>query len=195
MIGHVGSICVYCGSSDRVDEAYREAAGLVGTAIARHGVALVYGGGRVGLMGIAADAALAAGGQVVGIIPEHLQRLEVGHTDLSELVVVDSMHTRKRLMVDRSDAFLVLPGGMGTLDEAFEIITWKQLRLHDKPIVILNVAGYWDRLLALIDGIIEAGFARPHHRSLFAVVDSVEEAIAVLQREPEAGLPVELKWM
>ena len=139
----------------RVSDTYKDAAHQLGTLLGQNGHQLVYGGGRVGLMGIVADATLAAGGPVVGIIPEHIQVLEVEHTGLTELLVVDSMHTRKRMMVDRSDAFVVLPGGLGTLDETFEILTWKQLRLHDKPIVVANIDGYWDPL---------EGTAGPHDR-------------------------------
>ena len=195
MSGGIRSVCVYCGSSIRVDEIYTAAAADLGTLLAARGIGVVYGGGRVGLMGIVADSALAAGGAVIGIIPEHLQRLEVQHTTLTELVVVDSMHTRKRLMVDRSDGFVILPGGLGTLDETFEILTWKQLRLHQKPIVLLNVGGYWDRFLAMIDGIIDAGFAQPEHRDLFVVVDTVADVVSALNREPQPVTPPELKWM
>jgi uncharacterized protein (TIGR00730 family) len=191
----VRSICVYCGASSRVGDTYRTVAHDLGTALGRRGLQMVYGGGRVGLMGICADAALAAGGRVVGIIPRHLQSLEVGHEGLSELHVVDSMHSRKRMMVDRSDAFLVLPGGFGTLDETFEVLTWRQLRLHDKPIVLLNAAGYWDPLLALVDRMIGAGFAQPAHRRLFAVADGVEAALDALSRAPEESVPPETKWM
>lgn len=189
------SICVYCGASSRVDETYKAVAHEMGTELGRRRLQMVYGGGRVGLMGICADAALAAGGRVVGIIPGHLQSLEVGHGGLSEQHVVDSMHSRKRMMVDRSDAFVALPGGLGTLDETFEVLTWRQLRLHDKPIVLLNVAGYWDPLLALIDHMIEAGFAQPAHRRLFAVADGVESALDALSRAPEETVPPETKWM
>jgi uncharacterized protein (TIGR00730 family) len=195
MAGQVKSVCVYCGSSGRVAEIYKETARQLGTTLGKRGITLVYGGGRVGLMGIVADAALAAGGPVVGIIPDHLQKLEVEHTKLTELVVVDSMHTRKRMMVERSDGFIVLPGGLGTLDEMFEVLTWKQLRLHDKAIVILNADGYWDGLLGLIDGIVDEGFAQPQHRNLFVVADSVREAIAALDRAPEPVVEPELKWL
>ena len=195
MSKRLGSVCVYCGSSSQVDEIYKDAARELGAVLAKRGITVVYGGGRVGLMGLVADSALAEGGAVVGIIPEHLQRFEVEHTMLTELVVVDSMHTRKRLMVDRSDGFIVLPGGLGTLDEAFEILTWKQLRLHDKPVVIVNTGGYWDALLAMVDGIVAAGFAQPQHRRLFAVADSVPAAIAALDREPEPAVEPELKWL
>ncbi|WP_207478315.1 LOG family protein [Arenibaculum pallidiluteum] len=194
-MGEIRSLCVYCGSSSRVDEIYQQAAHAMGTAIAERGMQLVYGGGRVGLMGIAADAALAAGGRVVGIIPEHLQSKEVGHQTLSELLVVDSMHTRKRMMVERSDAFIVLPGGLGTLDEAFEILTWRQLRLHDKPVVVLNTRGYWDPLLKLVEHLIDSGFARPEHRDLYTVVSEVEEVFAELARAPAPTVDPKEKWL
>jgi uncharacterized protein (TIGR00730 family) len=194
-MAEIRSVCVYCGSSNRVDDVHKTAAHDLGTLIARRGWQLVYGGGRVGLMGLAADAAIAAGGRVVGIIPEHIQALEVEHTGLSELHVVDSMHTRKRMMVERSDAFAVLPGGLGTLDETFEILTWKQLRLHEKPVVLVDVAGYWRPLLRMLDGIIEAGFARPEHRDLFRVVGSVAEVPEALAAEPSPAVAPETKWM
>ncbi|UEM20165.1 TIGR00730 family Rossman fold protein [Skermanella mucosa] len=189
------SICVYCGSSSRVSDTYKDAAHLLGTLIGQSGRQLVYGGGRVGLMGIVADAAIAAGGPVVGIIPEHIQVLEVEHTGLTELLVVDSMHTRKRLMVDRSDAFVVLPGGLGTLDETFEILTWKQLHLHDKPVVIANIDGYWDPFEALLDHMIAQGFAQPGHRKLFTVVNRVEDVMPALSRQPESVIKPETKWL
>ncbi|MCW2237353.1 LOG family protein [Azospirillum canadense] len=184
------SVCVYCGSSSRVADVYKDAAHSLGEGLARHGIQLVYGGGRVGLMGIVADAALASGGSVVGIIPEHIQSAEVEHTGLTELVVVDSMHTRKRMMVDRSDAFVVLPGGFGTLDESFEILTWKQLRLHDKPVVIVDVDGYWRPLLGLVDHMIAQGFAHSGHRALFTVVDEVDDVFNALAHEPEPSLKI-----
>jgi uncharacterized protein (TIGR00730 family) len=194
-MAEIRSVCVYCGSSNRVDDVHKTAARDLGALIARRGWQLVYGGGRVGLMGLAADAAIAEGGRVVGIIPEHIQALEVEHTGLSELHVVDSMHTRKRMMVERSDAFAVLPGGLGTLDETFEILTWKQLRLHEKPVVLVDVAGYWRPLLRMLDGIIEAGFARPEHRDLFRVVGSVEEVPDALAAAPAPAVAPETKWM
>ncbi len=187
------SVCVYCGSAGDVAERHRAAARRLGTVLAERGVELVYGGGRVGLMGLLADAALRAGGRVVGIIPAHLEALEVEHTTLTELIVVDSMHTRKRRMFERADAFVVLPGGLGTLDEAFEIITWKQLALHDKPIIVVNEGDYWAPLLALIDHVIGQGFTHERHRRLFRVVESVDQVSAVLalapepQIEPQAG--------
>ncbi|HYH38618.1 MAG TPA: TIGR00730 family Rossman fold protein [Azospirillum sp.] len=189
------SVCVYCGSSSRVADVHKAAAHALGAGLAERGIQLVYGGGRVGLMGILADAAIAAHGEVVGIIPEHIKVLEVEHTGLAELHVVDSMHTRKRMMVERSDAFVVLPGGMGTLDEAFEVLTWKQLRLHDKPVVIVDVEGYWAPLLTLIDTMVDEGFCRPEHRRLFTVVNRVEDVFAALDRAPEPTTPPETKWL
>ena len=185
----VKRVCVYCGSSGRVAEALRDAATRTGRLLAQSGMELIYGGGHIGLMGLTADAALAAGGRVVGIIPDFLHGRELTHTRLSELVVVGSMHERKQRMFERSDAFVILPGGLGTLDEAFECITWKQLRLHDKPIVLVDVEGYWQPLLKLLDHAIAAGFARAKVRDALTVVGSPEELIAALQAAPEPHLP------
>jgi uncharacterized protein (TIGR00730 family) len=181
----VKRLCVYCGSSDKVDALYRDAANQLGTILAEAGVELIYGGGRVGLMGILANAVLRGGGRVTGIIPAHLHDAEVGHHGVSELIVVASMHERKQLMFERSDAFAVLPGGLGTLDETFEIITWKQLRLHDKPILIVDVGGYWEPLLGLIDHVVESGFAAPGALDHFRTVSRVEEVLPTLSEMPE----------
>ena len=181
----VSSLCVYCGASGRVDGSHVEAAAELGRTAAERRVRIVFGGGRVGLMGVLADAALAAGGQVTGIIPEHLEALEVGHAEIGDLRVVDSMHSRKQLMCEVSDAFCVLPGGLGTLDETFEIVTWKQLGLHDKPVVLVNIAGYWDPLLNLITHQADAGYVRDDHLSLFRVVDRVDEVFKTLDAAPE----------
>ncbi|MEQ9812943.1 MAG: TIGR00730 family Rossman fold protein [Azospirillaceae bacterium] len=191
----IRSVCVYCGSSSRVDQAFKDAASALGRSVAARGMRLVYGGGRVGLMGLAADACLAAGGQVIGIIPGHIQELEVEHHGLTELHVVDSMHTRKRMMFDESDGFVILPGGLGTLDEMFEIITWRQLALHDKPIVLANIRNYWDPVLALLEHQIEIGFCRPEHRGLFRVEATVEAALDALEIEPEPQVPPQTKWI
>lgn len=185
----LSSVCVYCGASARVADVHKEAAHALGDGLARRGIRMVYGGGRVGLMGIAADAAIAAGGEVVGIIPEHIQSAEVEHTGLTELHVVDSMHTRKRMMVERSDAFVILPGGLGTLDEAFEILTWKQLQLHDKPIVIADVDGYWRPLLGLIDHMVAQGFARIDRAALYRVADNIDGVFEALEEMPDAAQP------
>lgn len=187
----LSSVCVYCGASSRVADVHKEAAHALGDGLARRGIRMVYGGGRVGLMGIAADAAIAAGGEVVGIIPEHIQSAEIEHTGLTELHVVDSMHTRKRMMVERSDAFVILPGGLGTLDEAFEILTWKQLQLHDKPIVIADVDGYWRPLLGLIDHMVAQGFARIDRSALYRVADQIDGVFQALEGMPDAAHPAQ----
>ena len=189
----LSSVCVYCGASSRVADIHKEAAHALGDGLARRGIRMVYGGGRVGLMGIAADAAIAAGGEVIGIIPEHIQSAEVEHTGLTELHVVDSMHTRKRMMVERSDAFVILPGGLGTLDEAFEILTWKQLQLHDKPIIIADVDGYWRPLLGLIDHMVAQGFARIDRSTLYRVADQIDGVFEALEVMPDAAQPVQHK--
>jgi uncharacterized protein (TIGR00730 family) len=183
------ALCVYCGSSSRVDPRHLEAAGEIGREAARRGIRVVFGGGRVGLMGVLADAALAEGGQVTGIIPGHLMAREVGHEALGDLQVVDTMHERKFDMCEQSDAFCVLPGGFGTLDETFEIVTWRQLGLHDKPVVLVNVAGFWDPLLALIAHQVAAGYVKPGHSGLFQVVDTVAEVFEAVAAAPEPRLP------
>lgn len=187
----LSSVCVYCGASSQVADIHKQAAHTLGDGLARRGIRLVYGGGRVGLMGIVADAALAAGGEVIGIIPEHIQSAEVEHTGLTELHVVDSMHTRKRMMVEKSDAFVILPGGLGTLDEAFEILTWKQLHLHDKPIVIADVDGYWRPLLGLLDHMVAQGFARIDRARLYSVADHIDGVFAALESSPDAQRPAQ----
>jgi len=185
----VKRVCVFCGSSGRVAEALRESARRTGRLLAQSGMELIYGGGHVGLMGLTADAALDAGGHVVGIIPDFLHGRELAHTRVSELLIVGSMHERKLRMFERADAFAILPGGLGTLDEAFECMTWKHLRLHDKPIVIVDVEGYWQPLLRLIDHAIAAGFAHAKVRDALTVVRSPEELIAALKAAPEPHLP------
>jgi uncharacterized protein (TIGR00730 family) len=189
----VKRVCVYCGSSGRVDEVYRAAATRLGVILAKAGIDLVYGGGRIGLMGLLADAALASGGHVTGIIPAHLHDKEVGHNGLSELVVVASMHERKRRMFELADAFVVLPGGLGTLDETLEIITWKQLSLHDKPVVLVDVAGYWMPLIELIDHIVASGFAPRSSLGLYRVVARVEDLLGALAAAPQPQLEPEPK--
>ncbi|MDX1483040.1 MAG: TIGR00730 family Rossman fold protein [Alphaproteobacteria bacterium] len=176
----VRSVCVYCGSSLGHDHRYRETAGALGRLIGEAGIELVYGGGNIGLMGVIADAVIAAGGRVTGVIPDDLKRAELAHEELHELVVVDSMHARKRSMFERADAFIVLPGGPGTLDETIEIITWRQLRLHDKPIVILDDGDYWRPLIALFEHTIAHGFARDSFRGLFTVVGEVDAVLPTL---------------
>ncbi len=180
----IRSLCILCGSREGSDPAYRQAAIRLGQLMAQHGVRLIYGGGSIGLMGVLADTVLAAGGEVVGVIPDFLVRYEVGHRRLTDLVITGSMHDRKRRMFEMADGFVVLPGGLGTLDETFEIITWKQLRLHDRPIVILDTAGYWGPLEALIRAAIDGGFAHPAIAGLFSFVKDPDDVLGALAAAP-----------
>jgi uncharacterized protein (TIGR00730 family) len=175
------SVCVFCGSSNGIDPVFLEAARSLGMEIARRGWRLVYGGAEVGLMGAVADAALAAGGTVTGVIPRSLFRQEIAHRGLTELVEVNSMHERKAEMARRADAFVVLPGGLGTLDEMCEILTWELLGIHDKPVVLVNTAGYWDLFLHMLDGAVEAGFLRSAHRALSLVAPDPETACVMVE--------------
>jgi len=186
------SVCVYCGSSPGADPAFASAAGEVGRLLAGSGRTLVYGGGRVGLMGAVADAALAAGGRVIGVIPQALVEKEVAHYGLSELRVVGSMHERKALMADLSDGFLALPGGIGTMEEFFEVWTWGQLGLHAKPYGLLNVAGFFDPLLAFLDRLVEQRFVRPEHRAMLLVGGDANGLLAEMEVLRTAYAP---KWI
>ncbi|MDF2368905.1 TIGR00730 family Rossman fold protein [Sneathiella sp.] len=182
----ISSLCVYCGSRIPRDPAHIDAAKSLGKALAENGIRLVYGGGHVGLMGVIADATLNSGGQVTGIIPGHLHDIEVSHEKLTELHIVDSMHARKEKMFQTSDAFAVLPGGLGTLDETFEMVTWRQLRLHDKPIILVNYKNYWRPLLDLMAHMIEAGFVEEQARGYFTVVEELKDIIPALAKAPDA---------
>jgi uncharacterized protein (TIGR00730 family) len=175
----IHSVAVFCGSRVGVNPAYAAAGRALGHGLGQAGIRLVYGGGRIGIMGIVADATLTAGGSVLGVIPEFLTKWEVAHTNVSEMVVTDSMHSRKRRLYEESDVFVIMPGGLGTYDEAFEVITWRQLRLHDKPILLCSIAGWVDPLVAAIDHAIQQGFADPASRALFEVIEGVP---AVLDR-------------
>jgi uncharacterized protein (TIGR00730 family) len=188
----IHSLAVICGSRVGVNPAYAEAGRLLGQGLARGGIRLVYGGGRIGIMGVVADAVLEGGGTVLGVIPEFLTQMEVAHGGVNEMVVTDSMHTRKLRLYEESDAFLIMPGGLGTFDEAFEIITWRQLRLHDKPILLCDVAGWARPLVALIDHAIAQGFAAPACRQLFEVIDGVPAVLDRLKSLPAGkGEPVD----
>ena len=173
-------ICVYCASSNHVDDAYKQAAFAVGVTLARKGIGVVYGGGRVGLMGQVAEGALSVGGEVIGVIPEKLQALELGHHGLTELFVVDSMHARKMMMAQLSDAFIALPGGYGTLEELAEVTTWTQLNYHLKPVGVLNLRGYYDALLAWIARASADGFIRPQHRTLISAAPDIDTLLQIL---------------
>ncbi|MFD1214761.1 TIGR00730 family Rossman fold protein [Arthrobacter sp. GCM10027362] len=175
-------LAVFTGSSPGHDPVYAEAAGQFAARLASRSVGIVYGGGRVGLMGVVADLALAAGGEVIGVIPDSLQSAEVGHTGLTRLHVVGSMHERKQLMADLADGFVALPGGVGTLEEIFEAWTWLQLGIHAKPVAFLNINGFWDHLLAGLDGMVRAGFVREEFRGTLIVEDSAEALLEALGR-------------
>lgn len=186
------SVCVFCGASTGVTPVYREAAVALGQAIAQRGLTLVYGGGAVGLMGIVADAALAAGGEVIGIIPVSLQRAEIAHPGLTRLEVVDGMHARKARMAELSDAFIALPGGLGTLEELFEVWTWGQLGYHGKPLGLLEVNGFYEKLTGFLDHVVGEGFVRPHHRAMLQVEAQPDALLTAL----EAWEPVvQPKWV
>lgn len=186
------SVCVYCGASPGADPAFVPAAATVGRLLAESGRTLVYGGGRVGLMGAVADGALAAGGRVVGVIPQTLVDKEVAHRGLTELRVVGSMHERKALMADLSDGFLGMPGGIGTLEEFFEAWTWGQLGLHAKPYGLLDVAGFFGPLLGFLDRLVEQRFVRPEHRAMLLVGSDPGTLLSEMAAHRPAYLP---KWI
>ncbi|HUP23889.1 MAG TPA: TIGR00730 family Rossman fold protein [Thermoanaerobaculia bacterium] len=188
----IASICVFCGSHPGRLPAYAESARRLGERMAARGFALVYGGGKVGLMGILADAVLAGGGKVVGVIPEALLRREVGHGGVTELLVVDSMHERKALMAERSDAFVALPGGLGTFEELFEVWTWGALGIHAKPCGLLDVAGYYEWLVASLDHAVEEGFVRRGHRDILLVESDIDR---LLDRLEEYEAPRVEQWL
>ncbi len=177
----IHSLCVFCGSRVGVNPAFAEAAMQLGRSLAERGVRLVYGGGSIGLMGVVMQTVLDHGGEVTGVIPEFLMRREVGNPALTELIVVDSMHERKRRMFELADAFAILPGGLGTLDEAIEMITWQQLGLHAKPIAIVSVGDYWTVFETLIEHVIAQGFADSAIRDLFTVSGDVASLITTLE--------------
>ena len=188
----LASLCVFCGSSTPADPRYAAMAGALGALLASRGIGLVYGGGRVGLMGELADAALTAGGHVVGVIPTGLFSREVAHTGLTELREVGSMHERKQLMYDLADGFIALPGGLGTLEELAEVTTWSQLGLHAKPVVLLDVDGFWDPLVAQLDRMVAVGLLKPSNRELIQRAESPEAALSALATAHPAR---EEKWI
>ncbi len=186
------SVCVFCGSRPGDDPAYEKAAGALGDTLARAGIELVYGGGHVGLMGAVADAALAAGGEATGVMPKALVDREIAHTGLTRLHVVGSMHERKAMMSELSGGFVALPGGSGTLEEFFEVLTWAQLGEHAKPCGLLNVAGYYDPLLTVFDHMVNRGFLSEAHRSMVLVET---EPTALLERLDQYSPPKTAKWI
>lgn len=176
----LASVCVFCGASTGTHPAYRDAAIALGQELAKRKLTLVYGGGAVGLMGIVADAALAAGGEVIGIIPKSLKHSEIGHEGLTRLEVVDGMHARKARMAELSDAFIALPGGLGTLEELFEVWTWGQLGYHGKPLGLLEVNGFYEKLTGFLDHVVGEGFVRDHHRAMLQVSESPRQLLEAL---------------
>ena len=186
------NICVFCGSSRGAHPNYGAAARALGAAIAGRGYGLVYGGASVGLMGMVADGALAEGGRVVGVLPRSMAEKELAHKSLHDLHLVDSMHTRKAMMADRADGFIALPGGIGTLEEAFEIWTWGQLGYHRKPLGLLNIGGFYDKLAGFLDHITGEGFVQPQHRAMAIVTDDIGTMLDRIERyEP----PAVTKWI
>jgi uncharacterized protein (TIGR00730 family) len=188
----LSSVCVFCGSNAGVDPAYLEAARHVGRGLAERGMRLVYGGAHVGMMGALADAAMTAGGEVTGVIPRQIVDLEVAHDAVADLRIVDSMHERKALMADLSDAFVALPGGIGTLEELFEVFTWAHLGLHRKPLGLLDVAGYYAPLEAMLDHAVDQRFLRPETRAMLVRDDSLD---ALLERFDAWEPPRGAKWI
>lgn len=175
-------VCVFCGSNEGADPAFREAAARLGRELAARQVGLVFGGGRVGLMGVIADAVLAAGGEAIGVIPHALERKEVAHGGLTKLHVVGTMHERKALMEKLSDAFIAMPGGFGTLDELCEILTWRQLSIHDKPTGLLNASGFFDGFVSFVDHSVAQGFIKPEHRAMLRVAAEPSALLDSLRR-------------
>ena len=178
------SLCIFCGSRFGTDPAARDIAVQLGELLARKGITLVYGGGGVGLMGLVANAALKGGGKVTGIIPQFLLQREAGHPALSETVVVETMHERKLQMFERSDAFVVLPGGIGTLEELFEVLSWRTLGLHTKPIVIVDQGGYWEPLAAMLRSVVEGGFAERSHLDHLVFIRDLKELLPAIAAMP-----------
>lgn len=188
----MNGIAVFCGSSSGTDPVYRDQAALLGQILAKKGIRIIFGGGRVGLMGVLASAALKAGGKVTGVIPAFLQIKEVAHDGLTEMIVVETMHERKALIEQRSDGAIALPGGFGTLDELFEMLTWGQLGLHSKPTGLLNVNGFFDPLLQTIGNMVREGFLRSDHQNQIIVSSDIE---SLLEGMSEYQPPTVAKWI
>ncbi len=192
MSSQLRSVAVYCGSSSGFHGDYVRDASSLGEELGRRGITLVYGGGKVGLMGAVADGVLSVGGHVVGVITTHLHELELGHNGIGQLDVSPTMHHRKLAMADGADGFIALPGGFGTFDELCEVLTWTQLGLHQKPVALLNTRDYWSPFLAMADRAVEEGFLRPAHRELLQVASTPAEAIDLLSKPLGPALP---KWV
>lgn len=191
----IGSLCVYCGSSSSGPRSHKIAAIRLGQIIAAHGIRLIFGGGRIGLMGALADSAIAGGGEVIGVIPRFLDESEISHTGVTRLEITNSMHERKQLMAELSDGFIVLPGGLGTLDETLEIITWKQLNLHDKPIIIVNIDDYWRPLEQLIGHTVSNGYTHSENSEIVTFVSNVDSVLLKLKEVPTRARRGDHKWI
>ena len=186
------TIAVYCGSSSGHNKIYQKEAAATGSFLARQGIDLVFGGGKVGLMGVLADSALEVGGKVTGVIPDFLQTKEVAHDQLSQLIVVENMHKRKELIYEMSDGFIALPGGYGTLEELFEMLTWGQLGLHPKPVGLLNIAGFFDHILASLDHMVQEGFVHEINRKMVLCDERVEDLLEKMHAYQAPSVP---KWL
>ncbi|MDD3020221.1 MAG: TIGR00730 family Rossman fold protein [Alphaproteobacteria bacterium] len=182
-MNQIKSVCVYCGSSTTSDPSYDAPTELLGQSLAKAGITLIYGGGNPGLMGKVANSCMEAGGKVIGIIPDAILKLEARHDNVTELHVVPNMHVRKQMMAEKSDAFIVMPGGLGTLDETFEILTWKYLGIHNKPVIIANIDGYWNPMLELIRNMADKRFVREEHLNTFVVADNVPHIMDILDQQ------------
>ncbi|HOO51295.1 MAG TPA: TIGR00730 family Rossman fold protein [Alphaproteobacteria bacterium] len=189
-MSQIKSVCVYCGSSTISDPVYNAPTELLGQSLAAAGITLVYGGGNPGLMGKVANSCMAAGGSVIGIIPDSILKLEARHDDVTELHVVPNMHVRKAMMAEKSDAFIVMPGGLGTLDETFEILTWRYLGIHNKPVIIANIEGYWTPMIDLINHMASKNFVKQEHLQTFTVANSIEEIMDILAQSKRTDDPV-----
>lgn len=181
-MSQISSLCVFCGAQNAVPKHFLEMGAYFGEQLAKHNIRLIYGAGDCGIMGAVANATLKAGGHATGVFPRSLKNLENEHQSLTETILVESMHERKKKMFDLADGFVVLPGGFGTMDETFEVLTWKQLKFHDKPIIIVNYHHYWTPLIQLMDNIINIGFAKPENAQLYTVVTELDEVFNVLKK-------------
>ncbi|HPQ50431.1 MAG: TIGR00730 family Rossman fold protein [Alphaproteobacteria bacterium] len=194
-MSQIKSVCVYCGSSTISDPIFDAPTELLGQSLAKAGITLVYGGGNPGLMGKVANSCMVSGGKVIGITPDVILEQEARHEGVTELHVVPNMHTRKQMMAEKSDAFVVMPGGFGTLDETFEMLTWKYLGLHNKPIIIANINGYWSPLLDLMNHMAKKKFVRAEHMKTFAVAEDVPSVMRILENEECCDIPVQTDKM
>lgn len=188
MTSRIQSVCVFCGAQNAVPKSHLDMAFEFGEDLAKNDKQLVYGGGDCGLMGAVANGALTGGGKVIGVFPRSLGRIEVEHQSLTKMHFVDSMHERKQIMYDEADTFVILPGGFGTLDEMFEVITWRQIKIHEKHVIIYNHNGYWDHLIGLMEHMIDVGFAKPETRTFYTVVNTKDELYAILDMKQAAKI-------